>query len=92
VNVWCRDHAQLLGLVRLHGCAWPEFASRSPRWHKRNSIELRHGEDHFNSWTNLREWTRPEIEAKGCQECGPRMLAVSTLLEAFENGRDKISL
>ncbi len=44
LNVWCRQHAQLLGLVRLHGGDWPEFASRSPRWHKRNSIELRHGD------------------------------------------------
>jgi hypothetical protein len=92
VNVWCSEHGRSMGIVRLHKGAWPEFVTRSPRWRDRNAAELGHPEERDNSWTNLREWTRPEVEAKGCRECGPRMLPVADLLAAFEGGRSKIAL
>jgi hypothetical protein len=53
-----------------------------------------HPEEPGNSFTNLRMWgpDHPEIEAKGCRECGPRMLEVAVIVHAFEEGLDKLSL
>lgn len=94
MNIYCREHGRSLGIVRLHGGAWPEFAARSPRWRDRHSVAVGHPEEPGNSFTNLRMWgpDHPEIEAKGCRECGPRMLEVAVIVHAFEEGLDKLSL
>jgi len=91
MKVWCREHHNpptLLAIVRLHG-TWPEFVTLSPRWKAHHSVTSQLGE-RANSFTNLREWTRPDIEAKGCEMCGPRMLDVVVLLQAFRgrSGQD----
>jgi hypothetical protein len=97
--VWCREHHNpptLLAVVRLHG-TWPEFVTLSPKWKAHHAADawangaISVGE-RANSFKNLRGWTRPDIEAKGCEMCGPRMLDVVVLLQAFEEGRVKISL
>ena len=92
MNIYCREHGRSLGIVRLHRGAWPELVSRSPRWRDRHSVAVGHPEEPGNSFSNLSLWGRPEIEAKGCRECGPRMLEVETIVRAFEEGRSKIHL
>ena len=72
MNVWCRQHHQLYAVVRLHGGVRPEFVTLSPRWKAHHSAAAGHPEERANSFSNLREWGRPEVEAKGCPECGPR--------------------
>jgi hypothetical protein len=92
VNVYCTKHAQLLGIVRKQTPAhtWVEFITLSPRWKAHHAAEAGWGERH-NSGTNLSLTTSP-VKATGCTECGPRMLDAAVLLQAFEEGRDKISL
>lgn len=92
MNVYCRDHGQSMGVVDTAPGGFPQFHTRSPRWRNRNAAELGHPDWRSNSWTNLREWTRPEVRG-WCRDCdGPRYLPVADLLEAFEAGRPKIDL
>ena len=92
MNIWCRQHNQRLGVVRIHVGDWPEFVTLSPRWRARHSAEVGHPQERANSFTNLREWTHPDIVAKGCGQCGSRTLEVAVILGAFEEGLDKLSL
>ncbi|MCI0633893.1 MAG: hypothetical protein L0206_08275 [Actinobacteria bacterium] len=92
MKVYCRLHAQQLGRIRKRTPAhtWVEFVTLSPTWKAHHSAEIGHPEERANSFTNLSTWGRPEVEARGCDVCGSRMLAVQMLLEAFEAGRSKI--
>ncbi len=92
MNIYCREHAELLAIVRLHEGAWLEFVTLSPRWKAHHSAAVGPPGERANSFTNLSLSTRPEVEARGCSDCGARMLDVATLLDAVEKGRDKISL
>ena len=89
--IYCREHARSMGKVNLHGSGSPQFVTRSPRWRDRHSAAMGHPDDLNNSWTNLREWTRPEVRA-WCRVCGDRPIKVTTLLAAFEGGRASISV
>jgi hypothetical protein len=91
VKVYCRLHAQQLGIVRKQTPAhtWVEFTTLSPTWKAHHAAAAGWGERH-NSGINLSLTTQPEVEAKGCDACGSRLLAVRELLEAFEAGRSKI--
>ena len=91
MKVYCRLHAQQLGIVRKQTLAhtWVEFTTLSPTWKAHHAAAAGWGERH-NSGNNLSLTTRSEVEAKGCDECGSRMLAVRMLLEAFAGGRSKI--
>jgi hypothetical protein len=66
------------------------FAYRSARWRDRFSAML---PDH--SHENSRRILDPAdsmVEAEGCRCCGVRELPVEDLIEAFEEGRSKMSL
>jgi hypothetical protein len=89
VIVYCRDHAKYVGLVDLHADGSPEFATRNPRWRRRNSVEMGRPEERNNSWTKLRVTTRPEVRG-WCHDCGERWIEVETLLSAFDRGRSSI--
>jgi hypothetical protein len=94
VNVYCRDHGRSMGVVDRTPGGFPLFHTRSPRWRNRNAAELGHPDERSNSWTDLREWTQPEVRT-WCRDCdgdGSRYLRVADLLEAFEAGRPKIYL
>jgi hypothetical protein len=93
VNVYCTKHAQLLATVgkRTPAHPWVQFATLSPRWKAHHAAISGLGE-RVNAFVNLSEWTQPEVEARGCEVCGPRMLDAAVLRQAFEEGREKISL
>jgi hypothetical protein len=92
VIVYCGDHNRSMGVVDMSPGGFPQFHTRSPRWRDRHAAELGHPDWRSNSWTNLREWTQPEVRA-WCRDCdGARGLSVAALLAAFEEGRPKIYL
>lgn len=93
MNVYCSKHAQLLAMVgrRTSAHTWVQFSTLSPRWKAHHAATSGLGE-RVNAFVNLSEWTQPEVEARGCEMCGPRMLDVAVLLQTFEEGRDKISI
>jgi hypothetical protein len=91
VIVYCRKDSGYVGLVNLHADGSPQFATKSPRWRGRHAAEMGHPEDRNNSWTKLRQWSRPEVRG-WCRDCGERWIKVTTLLSAFERGRSTISL
>jgi hypothetical protein len=93
VRVYCTKHAQLFAMVgkRTPAHTWVQFSTLSPSWKAHHAATSGIGE-RVNAFTNLSEWTQSEIEVRGCEMCGPRMLDVAVLLKAFEEGRDKISL
>jgi hypothetical protein len=93
VIVYCRDHGRAIGVVDLNPVGgFPQFHERTPRWRNRHAATIGEPNERSNSRTNLREWTRPVVEAHGCRECGRRMLEVGTLVAAFDRGLAKIAL
>jgi hypothetical protein len=92
VIVYCREHSRSIGVVKLSPGGFPSFQTRSLRWRDRHAAAVGRPGDHDNSFTNLREWTRPEVRV-WCRDCGgERWVKVAALLAAFDDGRSKISL
>lgn len=90
MNVYCRQHARWIGVVDLAPGGFPQFHTRHPRWRDRFSAAVGRPGQRSNEFTNLREWSQPEVRG-WCRVCGERRVAVTTLLEAFEEGRPTVS-
>jgi hypothetical protein len=92
VIVYCREHGRAVCVVDLNPIGkFPELRYRDPRWRNRYAplVGITGRE---NAFFNLRETTRPTIEAAGCPQCGVRDLSVPDLLAAFEAGRSRVQV
>ena len=88
--VWCRIHANDMGIVEPHpGSGLAELSYRDPRWRDRfgvmAGIEGRH-----NARQILEGRAIAMIAVGGCRECGPREIPIKDLLAAYNAGLPKI--
>lgn len=90
--VYCREHSLAHGVVRRNPVGgFVEFRFRDPRLHAARDAALGF-DDRDTSGERLEERTVQMVQSKGCRDCGVRDLPIAALVEAFEEGRAKVSL
>lgn len=86
--IYCREHAQPMGDVRLVS-GGPILEIRRHHWQDRFADKIGIP-GRANEWYTL-DRTGRDVPAR-CPDCSPRMLEVAVILRAFEEGDRKLHL
>jgi hypothetical protein len=93
VIVYCDAHARAHGVVRRNPVGgFIEYSFRDSRFRERNA-QAWGFDGHDTSWERLEGRTRwLVVHSRGCRDCGVRDLPIAALVEAFKEGKSKLTL